>query len=119
MAKVVLPPNAGGTAVNMREQRTRSAKLVCRVPAGSEVEILEDCAGWSFIRFGGRTGWMMSDYLEREESDGGSSGNAAAAEFREAAAALDGIVRQTEILRDALKRMENTHCLNEKGDKNQ
>ena len=119
MAKVVLPPNAGGTAVNMREQRTRSAKLVCRVPAGSDVDILEDCAGWSFIRFGSRTGWMMSDYLEREESDGGSSGNAAAAEFREAAAALDEIVRQTEILRDVLKRMEITRYPNEKGEKNQ
>ena len=53
-----------GTTVNLRKKPSRSAALVERIPVGSEAELLDRTDGWCRIRYGGWTGWMMSEYLK-------------------------------------------------------
>ncbi len=105
MAKVVLPEGAGGASVNLRRQGSGKAELVCRVPVGAEVDVLEDCAGWCLIRYAGQTGWMMSSFLESPGREGETGGDALTpAEIRTALAALTEIDRQAETLRRVLER---------------
>ena len=103
MAKVVLPEGASGATVNMRDEDSRHSALVARVPVGSEVEIKEDCEDWCLIRYDGRIGWMMSDYLEYGGQEGESSGETLPEEERLIIdAALTEIDRHLVIIRSAL-----------------
>ena len=63
-ARVVLPANAKGNTVNMRESYSTTSDIICRVPVGEKVDLLEDKGQWCKIRYNGRSGWMMSNYLE-------------------------------------------------------
>ena len=72
MAKVVLPTGASGSMVNMREKASKQSGIICKVPVGAEVTILEDRADWCRISYNGKIGWMMSDYLEYGGSEGES-----------------------------------------------
>lgn len=71
-ATVVLPSGATGKTVNFRTRPDRDAQLVERVPVGSQVEVLEDQGAWCKIQWAGKTGYMMSNYLEYEGQDGES-----------------------------------------------
>lgn len=66
MGIVVLPSGASGKTVNMRKEPKKSAPLVCRVPVGSTIEILEDQGEWCYIKYNGKAGYMMSNYIEYE-----------------------------------------------------
>lgn len=63
-AKVVLPSGASGATVNMRKSAMTDAALIIRVPVGSTVTVLEDLGQWCKITYSGKTGYMMSNYLE-------------------------------------------------------
>ena len=69
-AKVVLPSGASGSTVNMRKQPSKSAELREQVPVGSTVEVIEDQGQWCKVAYDGKTGWMMSNYLEYLNQDG-------------------------------------------------
>jgi hypothetical protein len=71
-ATVVLPLGAAGKTVNFRTRPDRDAQLVERVPVGSQVEVLEDQGAWVKIQWAGKTGYMMSNYIEYEGQDGES-----------------------------------------------
>lgn len=71
-ATVVLPSGAAGKTVNFRTRPDRDAQLVERVPVGSQVDVLEDQGAWVKIQWAGKTGYMMSNYLEYEGQDGES-----------------------------------------------
>lgn len=71
LAKVVLPSGASGSTVNMRQQPSKSAKIVDQVPVGNTIIVLEDQGQWCKVAYDdGRTGWMMSNYLEYLDQDG-------------------------------------------------
>ena len=70
LAKVVLPGGASGSTVNMRQQPSKSAKIVDQVPVGNTISVLEDQGQWCKVVYDGRTGWMMSNYLEYLNQDG-------------------------------------------------
>lgn len=71
-ATVVLPSGSSGKTVNFRTRPDRDAQLVERVPVGSQVDVLEDQGAWVKIQWAGKTGYMMSNYLEYEGQDGES-----------------------------------------------
>ena len=107
-AKVMLPPGAEGSSVNMRKEPQKGAALVERVPVGAVVEVLAENGDWCRIQYRGKTGWMMSTYLDREKQDGGESGGGgdpipdgdrAAIE-----SALKKMEEQIEVIRSALGR---------------
>ena len=54
-----------GSTVNMRTKAKSTAALLERVPLGARVEILG--GSWTKVKFGSRTGYMMSQFLTAEE----------------------------------------------------
>ena len=62
MTATVTSPNGG--PVNLRKKPDRSSALADRIPAGTEAELLESRGGWSRIRVKGKTGWMMTEFLQ-------------------------------------------------------
>lgn len=63
IATVVLPSGVTGTNVFLRPQ-PNTKKWDARVPVGDRVTILEDQGEWCKITWSGKTGYMMSNYLE-------------------------------------------------------
>ena len=55
-----------GSTVNMRAKAKSSAALVERVPLGARVEVLGTCGSWTKVKFGSRTGYMMTKFLTAE-----------------------------------------------------
>ena len=55
-----------GGAINLRKKP--GGDLLDRVPSGSTVEIVEIGNDWSRITWNGKTGWMMTEFLEADES---------------------------------------------------
>ena len=55
-----------GSTVNMRTKAKSSAALVERVPLGARVEVLGTCGSWTKVKFGSRTGYMMTKFLTAE-----------------------------------------------------
>lgn len=63
--KIVFAEN--GKPVNMRANPSLKANLIIRVPVGETVEwIKEDGAGWAYIKYMNKYGWMMDCYLVDE-----------------------------------------------------
>lgn len=100
-ATVVLPSGATGSTVNMRERPDRAAPIVAKVPVGSVVDVLEDKVSWCRIEYEGKTGWMMSNYLEYDGQDGESESltpeevekiDAALKQIEDAVEVISGIV---------------------------
>ena len=56
-----------GSTVNMRTKAKSSAALVERVPIGARVEVLGTVGSWTKVKFGSRTGYMMTRFLTAEE----------------------------------------------------
>ena len=52
----------GGT-LKLRETDSQQAKVLAKYPTGTWVEILEDGDGWDKVKVGGKTGYMMDQYL--------------------------------------------------------
>ena len=68
--KNMIVTSGNGKPVNMRKSPSLSGALVTRVPDGETVEWLkEDGAGWAYIRWNNKTGWMMDCYLEPENPE--------------------------------------------------
>lgn len=73
-AKVVLPTGSTGTTVNVRKKAAKNSDVLFRVPVGSTVDVLEDLGTWCNIQYQGKSGYMMSNYLEYEGQGGESGG---------------------------------------------
>lgn len=56
-----------GSTVNMRTKAKSTATLVERVPLGARVEVLGTCGSWTKVKFGSRTGYMMTKFLIAED----------------------------------------------------
>ena len=56
-----------GSTVNMRTKAKSTAALVERVPLGARVEVLGTCGSWTKVKFGSRTGYMMTKFLIAED----------------------------------------------------
>ena len=54
---------ASGSAVKMRSKPSASDRLYWEVPVGAEVQVAEVTGSWEKVRYGDRTGYMMTDFL--------------------------------------------------------
>ena len=61
----VITADAGST-VNLRRQPSRQAGLVCRIPVGEKVTLIEKKGDWQKLAWQGKTGWMLSEFIRRE-----------------------------------------------------
>ena len=61
-----------GGALNLRVGTSVSSERICQIPDGAEVTVTEDLGGWSAVDYDGRSGFVMSRWLEeiRPEPDG-------------------------------------------------
>jgi len=55
-------------ALNMRSQPTTGSSVVTQIPKGARVGVISQNAGWSRVRYGEHTGYVMSSYLRAEGS---------------------------------------------------
>lgn len=53
-----------GSTVRLRPQPSTKQDAICSVPVGSIVDVLEELDGWKKIRYSGKTGYMMQDFLK-------------------------------------------------------
>jgi len=53
----------GGTTVNLRAGARKRARLLTRVPIGETVEVLQPGPQWTKVKYGARTGYMMTEFL--------------------------------------------------------
>ena len=61
MTAIVTADN--GTTVKMRLKPSKSSNVYWDIPVGAEVEMLEAGEVWSKIKYNGKTGYMMSNFL--------------------------------------------------------
>ncbi len=66
MQAIAKSPN--GKVINLRKKASTGADLVDQVPSGSSVEILESGNTWSRVKWKNKTGWMMTEFLEADDS---------------------------------------------------
>lgn len=52
-----------GGSLHLRQEPSASGKVITTYKAGTEVEILENDGTWCKVKKGGRTGYMMTQYL--------------------------------------------------------
>lgn len=53
-----------GDSVYLRPRASTNANYICKVPIGSQVEVLGTTStGWSGVRYGEKTGYMMNQFL--------------------------------------------------------
>ena len=65
-AKTKYVYSENGKEVNLRKSPDKSAALVDRIPYGEEVEWLKGEDGWSYLKWKGKYGWMMDEFLVDE-----------------------------------------------------
>lgn len=52
-----------GSVVNLREEPSTSAKVLDKLPKGTEVNVLSSSDVWYKVSYDGKTGWVHGDYL--------------------------------------------------------
>jgi len=55
-----------GSTVNLRTKPSTSAALVDRIPIGTDVDIIEYGTDWCLVEALGKTGYMMTQFIELE-----------------------------------------------------
>ena len=79
-----------GSTVNMRKRASTDAGLLDRVPIGDEVTILEKIGDWCRVRWNGRIGYIMTQFLKTDGTEGGTGGGTAEGDAGGAEAESDG-----------------------------
>lgn len=105
-ALVVLPDGAKGSTVNMRRKNSRDSDILVRVPVGSMVTVTQDLGDWCAIMYDGKSGYMMSNYLEYEGQEGESNGNITLTP-EDAEIISDSLSRLAEAIADAIDKIGN------------
>ena len=58
---------SGGT-LNLRKEPNEDAKILTRIPNGTELEKTDGVTGWSRVTYGGQTGWVSDRFLTKVET---------------------------------------------------
>lgn len=64
LASVTAP---SGKTVNLRTGPSTGNKIIAQVPIGETVEVYDVLDGWSQVNWNGKSGYMMSKFLEMQE----------------------------------------------------
>ena len=65
--KTAIVTAPSGSTVNLRVRANASSARLERVPIGTVVEILGTGSKWSKVKYGSKTGYMMTEFLSSEE----------------------------------------------------
>ena len=65
--KAIVTADTGKT-VNMRNNPSRAADVIAQVPLGTPVDVIEESGEWNHIGVDGKTGYMMAQYLVKQDS---------------------------------------------------
>lgn len=65
-----------GSKVKMRSKPSTSDGLYWEVPVGATVQVAENTGGWAKVRYGDRTGYMMTTFLDLGGQDAPDAGEA-------------------------------------------
>lgn len=57
-----------GSTVRMRSRPDADAPTVAKVPIGQTVQVLESASGWSKVDWNGQRGYMMVEFLQKQEN---------------------------------------------------
>ena len=80
MAQTAKVTATSGSTVKMRSKPSTSDGLYWEVPVGAEVQVAEISGGWAKVRYGDRTGYMMTEFLDmggQEMTEAGGTAEAA------------------------------------------
>lgn len=55
--------NTISTDLRMREAPTTTAQIICEIPKGTIVTLLEEGDGWWYVEYEGQQGWCSAEYL--------------------------------------------------------
>ncbi len=58
-----------GRTVNLRQRPDKSSAILARVPLGTQVTVLESAEGWAHITVCEKTGYMMNEFLTRQDEN--------------------------------------------------
>lgn len=87
---------SSGATVNLR--KSPGGDLLDRVPVGATVTVEESGGEWSRVAYGGKTGWMMTKFLDRsgEEADTDGAADDRFAQLEERVSLLEERVQGLE-----------------------
>lgn len=57
---------ADSGAINLRSGPSKAAGRIDRVPSGSTIHVLEEGTDWHRVRYEGKEGYMMAQYIQRQ-----------------------------------------------------
>ena len=80
MAQTAKVTAMSGSTVKMRSKPSTSDGLYWEVPVGDKVQVAEISGGWAKVRYGDRTGYMMTEFLDmggQEMTEAGGTAEAA------------------------------------------
>ena len=76
--------SANGKPVNLRNSYSRAAAVIAQMKVGSIVEVLGYPAdGWAKVKYGDKTGYCMTEFLQEDTTDKTAEAEAALTEARE------------------------------------
>ena len=62
--RVILPEGKTGSTVFIRSAESQKSPYVVRVPVGAEIELLKKGSTWHKVRYNGKSGYMMAEFVE-------------------------------------------------------
>lgn len=63
-AKIDTKTHGNGGKVRLRQQPSKKGKTVLQIPNGAEIEMAEMDSGWCFVKYKGKYGYVMAEYVE-------------------------------------------------------
>lgn len=67
-AKIDTKTHGNGGKVRLRQQPSKKGKTVLQIPNGAEIEMAEMDSGWCFVKYKGKYGYVMAEYVEGTEA---------------------------------------------------
>ena len=67
-AKIDTKTHGNGGKVRLRQQPSKKGKTVLQIPSGAEIEMAEMDSGWCFVKYKGKYGYVMAEYVEGTEA---------------------------------------------------
>ena len=61
-----------GGKLNLRATTSATSERLASIPKGSRVTVSKEDGAWSFVAWNGLSGWVMSEFLQKDAADDGS-----------------------------------------------
>ena len=68
MEKVTIRGGNPDAPVHLRSAGSKASAVLADIPQGSQADLLEGGGRWSRVSWGGKTGYVMSEFIARDDS---------------------------------------------------